>query len=203
MCSSPRDSSSNFPRLPVSCPCFLASALLSWLRVALSSWWHPTTNVTPHASFLAYTSLALLLWQMLLGEVAQGRAELMVASHNQRQGISMIGCPTSHTANICGFAAHRPNFITTLSVELAVEEMGKLQLDPSSSRVAFGTLFGMADHITQLQPAKHSAQLLSEFQKDGRIDQTIPYLLRRATEGFFQQLIKGFCLCHHAQARAA
>ncbi|KAF5842605.1 FAD-linked oxidoreductase-like protein [Dunaliella salina] len=97
--------------------------------------------------------------KMLLGEVAQGRAELMVASHNQR------------------------------SVELAVEEMGKLQLDPSSSPVAFGTLFGMADHITQvLGLAGFRAFKLVPY---GRIDQTIPYLLRRATE----------VRCRHPRAR--
>ncbi|KAL5477160.1 hypothetical protein EMCRGX_G023912 [Ephydatia muelleri] len=56
--------------------------------------------------------------EYLLGEVAKGRVNLMVASHN------------------------RP------SVELAVEKMNELKLSPSDGSVVFGQLLGMADHLT-------------------------------------------------------
>lgn len=56
--------------------------------------------------------------EYLLGEVARGTVNLMVASHN------------------------RP------SVELAVKKMGELNLSPSNGSVVFGQLLGMADHLT-------------------------------------------------------
>ncbi len=55
---------------------------------------------------------------LLLGEVAEGRVEMVVASHNQQ------------------------------TVELALSRMQELSISPRDGTVVFGQLLGMADHLT-------------------------------------------------------
>jgi len=73
---------------------------------------HDTLQDT-HASYDACA-------QLLLEEVAAGRAEVLLGSHNQG------------------------------SIEKATQHMARLGLEPGASPVFFGQLLGMADHLTQV-----------------------------------------------------
>ena len=86
--------------------------------------WHPGNNdqVGPHTPWLMHRlpsrRPASRSAQAVQHKVKQGRAELLVASHNQD------------------------------SIELAVTGMASLDLPADTSPIYFGQLLGMADHLT-------------------------------------------------------
>eukprot|EP01026_Neomeris_dumetosa_P074551 TRINITY_DN7761_c0_g1_i2.p1 TRINITY_DN7761_c0_g1~~TRINITY_DN7761_c0_g1_i2.p1 ORF type:complete len:173 (+),score=23.30 TRINITY_DN7761_c0_g1_i2:167-685(+) len=89
--------------------------------------------------------------EMTLNEVKQtGRAEVMVASHNQH------------------------------SIELAVDLMNKLDLQPRKSGVFFGQLLGMADHLTYT--LGRNGYRAYKYVTFGPVEEVMPYLVRRAQE---------------------
>ncbi|GLC39131.1 hypothetical protein PLESTB_001509300 [Pleodorina starrii] len=97
----------------------------------------------------------------LVEGVAEGRAEVLLGTHNQS------------------------------SVESAVARMAALGLPPASPPgspgVMFGQLLGMSDHLTlTLGKAGYRAY---KYVPYGRVGQVMPYLLRRAAEN--QDIMKG------------
>ena len=76
--------------------------------------------------------------------------ELMIASHNQK------------------------------SIELALGEMQRYGLQPKTSKVYFGQLLGMADHLSfTLGGAGYKAY---KYVPYGKVNEVMPYLIRRAQE---------------------
>ncbi|GIL48230.1 hypothetical protein Vafri_4911 [Volvox africanus] len=97
----------------------------------------------------------------LLAGVQQGRAEVLLGTHNQE------------------------------SVETAVARMAAMGLPssspPGTPGVMFGQLLGMSDHLTlTLGKAGYRAY---KYVPYGRVGQVMPYLLRRAAEN--QDIMKG------------
>ncbi|GIL96584.1 hypothetical protein Vretimale_2382 [Volvox reticuliferus] len=97
----------------------------------------------------------------LLEGVQQGRAEVLLGTHNQT------------------------------SVEAAVARMAAMGLPsaspPGTPGVMFGQLLGMSDHLTlTLGKARYRAY---KYVPYGRVGQVMPYLLRRAAEN--QDILKG------------
>ncbi|KAF7724171.1 hypothetical protein EC973_001243 [Apophysomyces ossiformis] len=66
------------------------------------------------------------------------------------------------------------------SILLTVEEMGRHNISPPSGAVRFGQLFGMQDQIAYTL-SKHGYSIY-KYLPYGKIDEVIPYLLRRAQE---------------------
>jgi len=85
-------------------------------------------------------------------DVASGRslANVLVASHNEA------------------------------SIAKAIAQMGALGLDPQSSKVYFGQLLGMADHLTFTLGAR--GYRAYKYVPYGPVYEVLPYLLRRAHE---------------------
>lgn len=66
------------------------------------------------------------------------------------------------------------------SVELAISTMDGLGLEPQNSGVYFGQLLGMSDNLTfSLGRYGYKAY---KYVPYGRVNEVIPYLLRRAQE---------------------
>lgn len=66
------------------------------------------------------------------------------------------------------------------SVELLIEAMEKAQIPSNSEEISFSQLFGMRDNLTY-ELAKHGYNV-SKYIPYGPLKETIPYLIRRATE---------------------
>ncbi|MEW5306013.1 MAG: hypothetical protein WDW36_008518 [Sanguina aurantia] len=73
------------------------------------------------------------------------------------------------------------------SIQLAVARMSLLDLDPRTSPVYFGQLLGMSDHLT-FTLGKHGYRAF-KYVPYGKVDEVIPYLLRRAQEN--KAVLKG------------
>lgn len=66
------------------------------------------------------------------------------------------------------------------SIEYTIEIMKKLGISPSSGAIHFAQLLGMCDNLTY--PLGNSGHSVYKYMPYGKVDEVIPYLLRRAQE---------------------
>eukprot|EP00516_Mucochytrium_quahogii_P009577 CAMPEP_0203778834 /NCGR_PEP_ID=MMETSP0099_2-20121227/8276_1 /ASSEMBLY_ACC=CAM_ASM_000209 /TAXON_ID=96639 /ORGANISM=" , Strain NY0313808BC1" /LENGTH=526 /DNA_ID=CAMNT_0050678505 /DNA_START=74 /DNA_END=1654 /DNA_ORIENTATION=+ len=64
--------------------------------------------------------------------------------------------------------------------EFATEKMAEYGISPSSTRVFFGQLLGMADQLTYILGANHYNAY--KYLPYGKVEEVLPYLIRRAQE---------------------